>query len=104
MLVMSWTLLAERFSALPLILSGPVLRRVEPQSVTVWLALKEPRMVTLRVYARDDADVLVQQCEGTYHTIRLGNNLHIVAVTACTSDDTLLHWDGLYYYDLFFQD
>lgn len=95
--------LAERFSALPLILSGPLLRRVEPQSVTVWLALKKPRMVTLRVYARDDADVPVQQCEGTRHTIRLGDNLHIVAVTARTSTATLLHWGGLYYYDLFFQ-
>ncbi len=100
---MSWTSLAERFSALPLILSGPLLRRVEPQSVTVWLALKEPRLVTLRIYARDDANVLVQQCEGTHHTIRLGDNLHIVAVTARTSTDTLLHWGGLYYYDLFFQ-
>ena len=100
---MSWTPLSERFTALPLILSGPLLRRVEPQSVTVWLALKEPRLVTLRVYARNDAGGLVLQCEGTHPTIRLGNNLHIVAVTARASADTLLHWGGLYYYDLFFQ-
>ena len=100
---MSWTPLSERFTALPLILSGPLLRRVEPQSVTVWLALKEPRLVTLRVYARNDAGGLVLQCEGTHPTIRLGNNLHIVAVTARASADTQLHWGGLYYYDLFFQ-
>src|SRR5437764_4782936 len=105
MLAMSWTPLAERFTALPLILAGPLLRRVEPQSVTVWLALKEPRMVTLRVYARNDAGDLVQQCEGAHHTIRLGNHLHIVAVTARASAgaDALLHWGGLYCYDLFFQ-
>ena len=100
---MSWTPLAERFTALPLILAGPLLRRVEPQFVTVWLALKEPRMVTLRVYASNDAGDLVQQCEGAHHTIRLGNHLHIVAVTARASADALLHWGGLYYYDLFFQ-
>ncbi len=100
---MSWTPLAERFTALPLILSGPLLRRVEPQSVTVWLALKEPCMVTLRVYARNDAGGLVLQFEGTHHTIRLGDHLHIVAVTARASDDTLLHWGALYYYDLYFQ-
>jgi hypothetical protein len=99
---MSWTPLGERFTALPLILSGPLLRRVEPQSVTVWLALKEPRMVTLRVYARNDLGGLVQQFEGTHHTIRLGNHLHIVAVTARATANTL-HWGGLYYYDLFFQ-
>src|SRR5205807_6872167 len=103
MLVMSWTPLSERFTALPLILAGPLLRRVEPQSVTVWLALKEPRIVTLRVYARNEAGDLVQQCEGAHHTIRLGTRLHIVAVTARASAGALLHWGGLYYYDLFFQ-
>ena len=101
---MPWTPLAERFTALPLILSGPLLRRVEPQSVTVWLALKEPRIVTLRVYARNNANALVQQIEGTHRTIRLGNHLHIVAVTARSSTDSLLRWGELYYYDLFFQD
>ena len=100
---MSWTPLAQRFTALPLILAGPLLRRVEPQSVTVWLALKESRRVTLRVYARNDAGDLVLQCEGTRRTIRLGNNLHIVAVTANAGMDTPLRWGGLYYYDMFFQ-
>ena len=51
---MSWIPLAERFDALPLILAGPLLRRVEPSSVTVWLALKESRKVVLRIYRRDD--------------------------------------------------
>src|SRR5439155_24301829 len=103
MLVMSWTPLAERFTALPLILSGPLLRRVEPQSVTVWLPLKEPRPVTLRVYARNDAGGLVLQCEGTHPTIRLGNNPHIFAVTARASAATLLPWGGAYYSDPVFQ-
>ena len=101
--IMSLELLAERFTDLPLILSGPIVRRVEPQAVTVWLALKEPRRVTLRIYARSDEGTLAQQFEGTRHTIRMGDHLHIVAITAhATSDDAALQWGQLYYYDLFF--
>src|SRR5258707_674272 len=71
---MPWTPLAERFLNLPLILAGPMLRRSEPRAVSVWLALKEPRRVTLRIYARDAGGDLVQQLEGTRHTVRLGDH------------------------------
>ena len=102
---MSWTPLSERLSNLPLILAGPILRRTEPQAVTVWLALKEPQKVTLRIYARNAEGKLIQQCEGTQHTIRLGDYLHLIAVTAhCTASDEPLAWGGLYYYDLFFEE
>ena len=97
---MPWTPLTERFANLPLILAGPMLRRTEPRAVMVWLALKEPRMVTLRIYARDAGGDLVQQLEGTRHTARLGDHLHIVAVTAhAASGDEQLAWGGFYYYD-----
>jgi len=36
-----------------LVLSGPMVRRFEPRSVTVWLALKEPCTVTLRIFSPD---------------------------------------------------
>jgi hypothetical protein len=100
---MSWIPIVERFTAIPLILSGPLLRRVEPQSVTVWLALKEPCMVTLRVYVKNDAGDLFEHCIGTRKSVRLGDHLHIVAVTAHARADAPLLWGGLYYYDLFFQ-
>src|SRR5436305_238800 len=101
---MTWQPLAERFANLPLILSGPVLRRVEPQSVSVWLALKESRTVTLRVYAQNESSELVQQLEGTSHTIRLGDHLHLITVTAhAANEQERLDWGSLYYYDLFFQ-
>jgi hypothetical protein len=100
---MSWIPIAERFAALPLILAGPLLRRVEPQSVTVWLALKEPCWVTLRIYVKNDTGELVEYCNGTRKSIRLGDHLHIVAVTAHASAGELLQWGELYYYDLFFQ-
>ena len=101
---MSWTPLVERFSALPLILAGPILRRTEPCAVTVWLALKEARMVTLRIYARDTTGNLIERFAGTRPTVRLGDHLHVVAVTAHVSTgEEQLAWGGLYYYDLFFQ-
>jgi hypothetical protein len=106
---MSWISLASRIAQLPLVLCGPIVRRVEPTTVTVWLALKEPRHVTLRVYARDDDDnnnknTLSLCMEGTHATVRLGDYLHIVAVTAhATGDKQALAWGKLYYYDLFFR-
>ena len=99
-LAVSWIPLGERYNALPLILAGPVLRRVEPRAVTVWLALKTSCRVTLRVYARNDAGDLLEVCEGTRQSARLGDHLHIVAVTAHA--DAPLQWGGLYYYDVFF--
>jgi len=100
---MAWVPLAERFAALPLILAGPIVRRVEPESATVWLALKEPRLVTLRVYARDATGAPVPRMEGTRSTVRLGDHLHVVAVTAhARSQDEKLAWGESYWYDVFF--
>jgi hypothetical protein len=61
---MPWAPLAERFSSLPLILAGLMLRRTEPGAVTVWLALKESRMVTLRIDTGNAEGQLVQQAVG----------------------------------------
>jgi hypothetical protein len=36
---------------LPLILAGPIVRRVEPRSVSVWVALWDAVPVTLRLWA-----------------------------------------------------
>jgi hypothetical protein len=101
---MSWTPLADRIANLPLILSGPIVRRVEPASATIWLALKEPRRVTLRVYMQDPSGAFRLCIEGTRTTVRLGDFLHIVAVTAhAANKEQELTWGQLYYYDLFFQ-
>ncbi len=95
-ITVSWTPLAERFHKLPLILAGPILRRTEQHAVTVWLALKEPQMVTLRIYAKDDTGNLLEQMSGTRRTIRLGDHLHLVAVTAhSTKNDESLAWGSL---------
>jgi hypothetical protein len=91
---------------LPLVLCGPILRRVEPDSVTVWVALKEPSTVTLRVYAHHEPPEMLplrEELQGTAETVPLGANLHVVAITArpVTADRPLV--PGLnYFYNLFF--
>ena len=41
--------LDSRLQGLPLILTGPILRRVTTKSVTVWVALKNAVTVTLQI-------------------------------------------------------
>ena len=83
------TLLFAQFSSpkenLPLILAGPILRRTEPDSVTVWLALKESRSIWLEIYDTESGKGAIigkVLLRGQRNTIELGKHLHIVAVTA----------------------
>lgn len=90
---------------LPLILAGPILRRVEPHSVTVWLALQSPCQVYLRVMASDGAEVVRSRpiLTGIAQTISLGKALHVVAVTAQVNETEMLIPEVLYAYDLSFK-
>lgn len=75
---------------LPLVVAGPVLRRVESNLVTVWIALSRPARVHLFVYlgmrqADDGSDDHVT--EGVVPTIAIGKNLHVATVTGRTGLD-----------------
>lgn len=95
---MVWS--ARQPAELPLVLVGPMLRRVDPQSVTVFLACKEARTVTLRVYEGDaDGTGTTVTATGTRETVKLGTHLHVVAVTASAS--TPLTSGRLYRYQVF---
>ena len=96
---MAWQKLADRINNLPLVLCGPLVRRVDSTSTTVWIALKEPRKVTLRVsQMASDLSGRVEVQKGTRSTTKLGEHLHIVAITAMGNMD----WGRLYVYDLRF--
>jgi hypothetical protein len=87
---------------LPLILAGPILRRVTSTSVTVWLALSQAADVTLSVYPID-ASVAVDLATGHRKTVSLGKFLHIVCVTATqVSGRPTLAAGTVYSYDLSF--
>ncbi|HKV33499.1 MAG TPA: hypothetical protein VJP89_04245 [Pyrinomonadaceae bacterium] len=77
---MSFTKLKNRINDLPLILAGPMVRRVEPTSVSVWLALREPRDVRLQVF--DPAGLTVDFQSDPTPTFAIGKFLHMVVVTA----------------------
>ncbi len=99
---MTWTHhastdLSVRIHHLPLVLAGPILRRTESNSVTVWLALKESRTVTLVIFDTNKKTLIT----GTQKTTQLGINLHIVCVTAKNEGAALLHGEN-YLYNLAF--
>ena len=75
---MAWQSLANRLSTLPRVLAGPVLRKVAPRSVSVWLAMRAGGDVTLTVLDALDATL----ASGHRHTVAVGTQLHIVCVTA----------------------
>ena len=55
-------------------------------------------MVTLRIYARDTTGNLIERFAGTRPTVRLGDHLHVVAVTAhASTDEEQLAWGELYF-------
>jgi hypothetical protein len=71
-------LLQNSLNDKPDVLAGPILRKVTPAAVTVWLALRKPCQVTLEVLDAGNTPIL----SGTRHTVAIGVNLHLVAVTA----------------------
>lgn len=77
--------------SLPLVLAGPILRRVQPDSVTVWIALRDAAWVTLGVHRYDSfgTAVPVDGLTGSEQTVRIGHRLHVVAVTAKANLDVL---------------
>ncbi len=100
---------------LPLLLAGPILRRTEASSVTVWVALKQACSVELKVLETQGGGEQLGHCvfQGRRETVAIGKNLHVVAVIArvadaamgtdgLDSDRTLLKEDRIYAYDLTF--
>jgi hypothetical protein len=96
---MAWQSLSNTLAAKPRVLAGPVLRKATPDSVTVWLALREAGDVTLTVRDAGGAEVLT----GTRHTVAIGTHMHIVAVTAAQPPPAVALTEGVIYrYDLAF--
>jgi hypothetical protein len=85
---------------LPLAIAGPILRHTTPEIVTVWIALKSPANIDLRIYSTTDRGQTLDRivAQGQRKTLAIGTSLHMVAVTA-----TGTYQRGeLYAYDLEF--
>ncbi len=87
---------------LPLILAGPILRRTEAQSVSVWIALQTAAEIQIQVLQAqgDTVDVTEPLLQGTATTIALGKSLHIALITAQPRSQQRLTPGLLYAYDL----
>jgi hypothetical protein len=96
---MDWTPLAARAAQLPLVLAGPVVRRVESTAATVWVALRAADTVTLSVL--QGGNVVATNSPGQ-PTVQLGDNLYVAAVTATTPAGAPFQPQVLYSYQLEF--
>jgi hypothetical protein len=70
--------------SVPIILSGPILRRVEPARVCIWFATSKPATVKAYIYRlsdlRNNNDAAIGL--GTTTTVRLGQMLYVALVIA----------------------
>jgi hypothetical protein len=92
---MAWQRLADRLSNLPRVLAGPVLRKVTPRSVSVWLATRVGGDVTLTVVDAPNAPAPL--ASGRRHTVAVGTQLHIVCVTAVPAEGAADLVEGVIY-------
>lgn len=91
---------------LPLLLAGPILRRVEPTLVSVWVALRDPATVTLSLW--DDhnspsaSNVLISSETPGIKTLRVGEQLHIAValIKIPKGSPKVLQPGKIYSYDL----
>ncbi|MGF1604319.1 MAG: PhoD-like phosphatase [Thermosynechococcaceae cyanobacterium] len=84
-------------------LAGPILRKTESDAVTVWVALSERSSVRLSVYSTSNQGRQIEQLclEGQSQTLKVGDRLHIIAVTA-TPSNAVLQPGQIYAYNLQF--
>ena len=70
--------------SLPTILSGPILRRVEPERVCIWIATSKSATVKAHIYRLRDLQNNDDSVIGTgaTKTLRLGQMLHVALVMA----------------------
>jgi hypothetical protein len=92
--------LAARIDSLPRILAGPILRRVDARSVTVWVALRTPDLVGLQVIPTNNPTPVLTA--GFTPPVKVGERLYVTAITASSLTPVLLQ-TVLYTYRLQFR-
>jgi hypothetical protein len=92
--------------ALPRVIAGPIVRRVERTACSFWVVLRESATVTARIWKGHQtapvADSVPLIASGELATRAIGANLHVAVVTVDTSG-TPLDAGELYSYDLQFK-
>lgn len=91
--------------ALPLVLAGPILRRVEPNLVSVWVALSRSASITITLWqgrVKADAPDPLIKSEPATPTLRFGTKLHVATalLRIPAASEKLLKPGIVYAYDL----
>lgn len=68
-------------SDLPLILAGPVLRKVTPQEITLWLAVSSPLDGTFTLHRASEEEACFEADLASGHHVRIGQHAWIYQVT-----------------------
>jgi hypothetical protein len=98
---MAWSSLNNRLTSLPLLIAGPIVRRVEASNVSVWFVLKEDRNVTLKIYDQSTGGTLVLTGNRS-SGVKIGDHVFVYCVTASSSGFSLSSATN-YYYDIDFE-
>ena len=90
---------------LPFVLAGPTLRRVEPNLVSVWIAVSRPATVTITLWegrVKTGAANPHLRSDPATPTVRFGDRLHVTTAVLRTPDasEKLLKPGVVYSYDL----
>lgn len=89
---------------LPLLLAGPIVRRVEPTLASVWVALSQPATITLRIWegrvSTGSGNVL--NVSDPTPSVRVGDQLHVALplVKILPTSPRLLEPGKIYSYDV----
>jgi hypothetical protein len=96
----------KQVSALPHIIGGPIVRRIEPNLVAIWVATKEAANIELTIWQgftdRDEVDAkpIVQRV--SQDTVRIGKHLHMTVMTMKVRDENTLQPEEIYSYNMKF--
>ena len=99
--------MAVDVATLPLVLCGPMLRRVTTRSVSVFVALKAAAEVQIELHERTDppAGAAPLRVSDRHPTVSLGRHLHVVVATLKVPDGSpALAAGHVYGYDLVLHD
>ena len=106
--LVTWQWLSARTGTLPLVLAGPILRRVEPGMVCVWVATRQAQNIALTVQASGQAASMLAATNVTSAlpngepTVQLGDNLFVALLIAKPPAGAPLKPGVLYFYELTF--
>lgn len=105
--LVAWQWLSARTGTLPLVLAGPILRRVEPGLVCVWVATQGAQSVSLTVRASGTevatvATNVTSALPNGQPTVQLGDHLFVALLTATPPAAAPLQPGVLYSYELAF--